>query len=275
MTHNAAVTLFSSDGRKLYYLMRSGQSPDLELWVTDLASSKSEPVLPGHSVELGGITNDRNYALSKDGKQIAFVKKVENDISHLWLASTDHRSSPRQIPSSEDEDSPFFLPQGDVIFRSTDNGRNFLYRMRTDGSGRRKIDPEPIFDFFATSPDGRWAAIQTKGPDNEHAYSVVAYPVEGGHSVRLCNSLCWGGWDTTGKFFYLMFGGDQNTYVLPVSAARGLPDLPAEGVVGGADLKSISKGTVIPRHVDSGTGPDSYSYTQGTTQRNIYRIPLP
>ncbi len=98
-----------------------------------------------------------NYAVSKNGKQIAFAKKDEIGISHLWLAAPDHRSSPRQIPSTVNEDSP-----------------------------------DPIFDFFATSPDGRWAAVQTKGPDDEHPYTVVAYPVEGGRSVRLCNSLCWG-----------------------------------------------------------------------------------
>jgi hypothetical protein len=247
----------------------------MELGDIDLASRKNERVLPGYSVEPGGITNSMNYAVSKDGKQIAFAKKDEHDVSHLWLATTDHRSSPRQVPSTANEDFPFFLPQGDVIFRSIENGRNFLYRMRPDGSGRQKIDPEPIFDFIATSPDGRWAVVQTKGPDEQHPYSVIAYPVEGGQSVRLCNSLCWGGWNTGGKFFYLMFGGDQHTYVLPVSASRGLPDLPAKGVVGGADLKTINIVAVIPHHFHSATGLDSYSYTEESTQRNIYRIPLP
>jgi hypothetical protein len=240
-----------------------------------MATRNTERLLTGYSVEVGGITNAANYAISEDGKEIAFAKKDQNDISHLWLAATDHRSAPRQILSTENEDSPFFLPDGDLIFRSIESGLNFLYRMRSDGSGRHKIDPDPIFDFFATSPDGRWAAIQTKGPDDAHPYSVVAYPVAGGQSVRLCNSLCWGVWDIHGRFFYLMFGGDPSTYVLPVSTARGLPDLPAEGVVGGADLRAIDKVTVIPHHLDSASGPDSYSYTQSNTQRNIYRIPIP
>jgi hypothetical protein len=68
-------------------------------------------------------------------------------ISHLWLGATDHRSAPREIPSSENEDSPFFLPNGDLIFRVGEGNLNFVYRMKQDGTARNKVVADPIFDL--------------------------------------------------------------------------------------------------------------------------------
>ena len=223
-----------------------------------------------------GFTS-KNYAISKDGKQIVFAKKDQNGISHLWIALADRRSPPRQVPSTSSDDSPSFLPDGDVIFRAIEGGGAFLYRSRPDGTNRRKVVPDPIFDFFGTSPDGRWAVAQAKAPDDQHQHYFVAFPAEGGQAVRLSNSLVLMGWNTNGFHFYLTFGasGFRNSYVLPVLPARGLPDLSAEGVLGGDDLKTIPRVQTIPHAVDSMISADSYSYTRQTTRRNIYRIPLP
>jgi predicted phage-related endonuclease len=64
--------------------MRSGQNPEVELWVTELASGKIEPALPGSTVESRFTSG--NYAVSRDEKRIVFAKKRQNGISHLWLA---------------------------------------------------------------------------------------------------------------------------------------------------------------------------------------------
>ena len=69
--------------------------------------------------------------------------------------------------------------------------------------------------------------------------------------------------------------GDLNTYMLPVSTARGIPNFPAGGITTGADLKADKRVLVIQKEIESAAGPNYYSYTRQNTRRNIYRIPLP
>ena len=58
--------------------------------------------------------------------------------------SINRRSSPVHLASTATEDSPFFLPNGELVFRAIEGGSNFLYRMKGDGSDRRKIIPGRI-----------------------------------------------------------------------------------------------------------------------------------
>jgi serine/threonine protein kinase len=259
---------FSSDGKKLYYWMSIGQTNKAELWVREVASGRAERVLPGYSMN--------QYSVSQDGKQIAFAMVDQSGHSGLWVAHTDHRSSPLHIVSSAIEDSPAFLPDGDLLFRAVEGQTNFLYRMHADGSGRRKISPDRIFDFIALSPDGRWAIVQAVGPDKEHTYSVIALPVEGGPAVRLCLNTCIPNWDVREEFMYVSFLAqrDENTYALPIRRGSGIPSLPSTGIVGIEDLKKAKPAVVIPHIVDSVVTTSLYAYTRQSTRRNIYRIRL-
>jgi hypothetical protein len=195
----------------------------------------------------------------------------------LWLSPTDHRSSPRELFSTSSQDCPIILPNGELVFRSIEDGQRFLYRSKQDGTERRKIIPDPILEQYSVSPDGRWVVAPTKGVDAEHQYVLTAYSLEGGASILLCTSYCTGRWDTGGKFFYLNFlaSGNGSTFMLPVNAARGIPNLPPEGVATGDALKGDKRLIVIPQQIDSAMGPNHYSYTRHETRRNIYRIPLP
>jgi eukaryotic-like serine/threonine-protein kinase len=281
---NASGSSFSRDGSKLYYLMESGQSPGRELWVTELASGRSERVLAGYSIGPGFLTG--GYAISQDERRIAFSMKDQHGISHLWVAPLDLRSPPQQLPSPSSEDTPYFFPDGDLAFRATEGGLNFLYRMHPDGSARKKVIPDPILDLFGVSPDGRWIVASAKSQDEDHTAATMAYSLEGAQPVRLCNLLCLAFWDAQEKYFYFQFpnSNDTNTYALSVSAARGLPDLPPNGVTEGTDLLNASRSSstksnkgvlVIPHGLESAASPALYSYTHETTRRNIYRIPLP
>jgi len=62
----------------------------------------------------------------------------------------------RPLAGATSEDSPWFLPNGDLLVRSTEGGQNFLYRISPDTGERRKITPEPVLDVYSVSPDGRW-----------------------------------------------------------------------------------------------------------------------
>jgi eukaryotic-like serine/threonine-protein kinase len=271
---NAFETLLSSDGKKLYYLSHISQSQEVELWVTELATGKRERLLEAFPVQ-NEISETGHYAVSKDGSQILFTRQDQTGVSHLWLVPADHRSPPRQLPSLANEDSPHFLPDGELLFRSTEGGLNFLYRERQDGTAREKIVSDPILDFHAASPDGKWVIAGAKVSDVENPNSVIAaYPVEGGASVRLCHTYCLCDWDVHGSFFYMTLpdSGDPNTYFLRLRAGSGLPDLPATGVVATSDLNSNKRARTVPHAIGSAAGLDIYSFTQFTVRRNIYRI---
>ena len=73
--------------------------------------------------------------------------KDKDGHTNIWIAPTSRRSSPVRITSAAVEDLPFFLPDGDLIFRAIEGGSSFIYRMKTDGTGRRKVISERILDI--------------------------------------------------------------------------------------------------------------------------------
>jgi len=279
---NATQPAFSPDGTKLYFLMANGQTTGFELWEKELASGKTERLLPGYSMD--------GYSVSQDGKQIAFAMTGEGDRSGLWVAPANRRSSPVRIASSANrpsasvrigtsamEDSPFFLPDGDLVFRAVDEGgTNFLYRVKSDGTDRRKISTEPVFDLVAISPDGQWAVAVAQAADPEHTVSTKAYPLAGGDPVPLCGDYCVPMWDVRGEFFLVnyVFNDKENTYVLPLRHGTELPKLPAAGIARMEDITNAKPTAVIPHIVSSAVSPSVYAYVQLTTRRNLYRIPL-
>jgi eukaryotic-like serine/threonine-protein kinase len=272
---NAIAPSLSSDGKSLFYLMSNGQTPGYELRARDLTSGKTESLLPGYFIETDYFF--RGYSVSRDGKEIAFVRKDQSGHPSIWVAPTNRRSSPLRISSETAiEDSPFFLPDGDLVFRSIEGSSNFLYRMKADGTGRRKISSQPVFDAFSVSPDGRWLFAASRGPDQENTAQATAFAVDGSRSVPVCLGYCQFTWDLTGKFVYLYFPSlHEGTYPLPVLPDTGLPKLPPAGIARIEDLTSAKAAAPIPQTVESALSPSVYAYTRRNIRRNLYRIPLP
>jgi Tol biopolymer transport system component/predicted Ser/Thr protein kinase len=272
---SAFHTTFSNDHKHLYYLKRSGAAGVAELWRSELTSGQSERMLPGYEIEVG--TESMNYGVSPDESHIVFTRKDEQGISHLWIAPTDRRTSPKRLDSKESEDSPAFMANGDLIYRCSMNG-NYLCSKRADGSGAKKLLEEPILDFFAVSPDGKWAMIGEKeSHDEEHPYRMLAYRLADGSKTPLCRSICTGGWDFSGGYLYLTFLGQtgERTSFVPMTSHGELPKLPMGPVVAGEELSGIAGIKVAPRWVESALSPDVYSFTHSTNHRNLYRIPVP
>ena len=143
------------------------------------------------------------YSVSRDGKEVVFSMKDQDGHTNLWIAPTSRRSSPVRIFSAAVEDLPFFLPDGDLIFRAIEGGSSYIYRMKPDGTGRRKITSERILDISAVSPDGRWVAAGSPNSDEEHPAGMKAFPVDGGISVPLCIDYCHVTWDAAGRYALL------------------------------------------------------------------------
>ena len=273
---NAFGTSISWDGKSLYYLMQSGQNPGLDLWSTELATGKTEQVISSSAIRPGASLG-YSYSISHDDKQVAFPMRDQGGVSHVWLGSTDHRSSPRELASTTSQDSPFFLPNGDLALRVTEGEHNFIYRVSQDGAERRKVTSDPILDINAISPDGRWAVATAKVTNDEHPAAVKAYPLDGGPAVPLCAAFCQPHWDISGKFLFLALPrrGQPTTYLLPVNLARGIPNFPAEGINSGEELKGEKGLILIPQEIESASGSRYYSYTRQNVRRNIYRVPIP
>lgn len=274
---DAFNTTFSTDGTKLFYLKRAGENGAAELWSTELTSGRNDRVVPGYRIDATFPDYYASYAVTQDGNRVAFVKRDDKGISHLWIASTDHRTSPQQLASVENEDSPMFLPNGNLVYRSSEGGKNYIYTRQPDGSGRKKLLEQAILDLTAVSPNGRWILVfQKDDADKDHPYRTLAYPNGVGKPVMMC-AACLVNWSVDGKYLVLQFGLPPNslsqTYFLPVSGERELPDLPPGGLGGPEDLRK-SNGGMVPPKVDSMLGPEKYSYTVSNIRRNIYRIPI-
>jgi DNA-binding winged helix-turn-helix (wHTH) protein/Tol biopolymer transport system component len=263
---------FSSDGKRLYYLLRHGspESPN-ELWRADLNSGSSEAVMPGVSM--------REYDISSDETEVVFTTQPAGQASQLWIASLNRSAPPRMIGATG-EVQPHFGPDGQVLFRLADGNAFYLAKMGHDGSGRAKIFPSPILDLHGVSPDGRFAILGLPyRPDNPSRGHDIAFPLEGGPTRNLCDG-CPISWSPDGKYLCLGVAPPSQanpagqTLVIPVSPGETFPRWPAQGI------QSLTDGLAIPgtRVVNqSNIGPglgSTYAYVKPTVHANLFRIPL-
>jgi hypothetical protein len=258
---------FSPDDTKVYYLVRrSGGATflDGEFWVADLASGRSELVLPGFTIA--------SFDVSDDGTRVVFAA-ADGGKPRLWIASLTGAFAPRKI-SEADDDHPLFAPNGEIVFRGSEGGANFVYAMKEDGTGRRKIVPTPVLALNGISPDGRFILAYARVDGDNVTVGVLAFPTAGGSAVRVCDT-CKVSWSRDGRRWFLT-EDDHRTYVIALHENSGLPDLPATGIRSADDLKTLPVLDIIEQPSVAHAHDDStYAFVRSTVQRNLYRIPLP
>ncbi len=212
-----------------------------------------------------------SYSVSRDGKTVAFAMTDHNGHANLWVAPTNRRSSPVKLTTTGTEDSPLFLPDGDLVFRALEGGSNFLYHMKADGSDRHKIIDERITEAISVSPDGKWLVVGATGPDEEHNTVTKAFSADGSKSVMLCPGYCLLRWDTAGNYAYLNFSRlREANWALPTQRDSQIPKLPLSGIARREDLVDMKNATQIPEVVDSAISPSVYAFTR----RNIRRTSI-
>jgi len=279
----ATLVSFSSDGKKLYYLVRSGpQRAHLigELWAVELASGRRERILPDFSVT--------HYNVSRDGRTVVFSALDAAGKSGIWLASLDRRFTPRQITSSN-EYWPSFGRQGEILFVGEEGKSKFLYRMKEDGTERQKTMQDEVLYLVSISPDGDWAVAWVPVPGQGGSSAVFAYPTRGGAPIRICDvcTSVWSeraaaavAWSPDGKFFYVSFqyfpGINQGkTFVIPLRQGQTMPPLPKQGIKSERDLTSLPGVRVIgEKDVFAGPNPSAYAFRRLAYSSNIYRVRL-
>jgi serine/threonine protein kinase/Tol biopolymer transport system component len=267
---NSEFPQFSADGKSLYFLLENGESHAHELWVEELETGKSERILPGYSMT--------TYAVSGDGKTVAFSMTDDNGRSSLWIAPTSRRTSPVKLTSTgASEDFPGIRPNGEIVFRANEGGANYIYRINPDGSGRRKVSEARVLDVHGISPDGKWYIGVTPISSGEGDLATATFPVEGGDPVTVCaREYCDVFWDSAGKFIYVephqLFDG---TIAVPLARDSEVPKLPAAGATKPEDLTGV-KGSVSTReYIEAALSPTEYALTRRVTRRNLYRVPIP
>jgi eukaryotic-like serine/threonine-protein kinase len=264
---------FTADGKRLLYLVRKGASS--ELWVAELDSGRSEPLLPGFAVALVGAGSRVSYDISPDSRQVVVVSSDSGGKLRLWLAPLDRRSTPRQIPNIEGE-QPLFGATGEVFFRRIEGTSAFLYRVNEDGGGLRKALDIPVVGVNGASADRKWLVLGARVGGG-----LVIFPVNGGAPLIAklpgTTRLAWSG-DGRHLFVVRRAGTNSsgNSYALPLAAGHLVPDSIVNGLPSEQEILKLPGARMIPSgDVAPGPTADLYAFTRESLHRNLYRIPVP
>jgi eukaryotic-like serine/threonine-protein kinase len=265
---NAAEPKFTPDGRKLCYRIVAKAPNSLQftreagpLWLADLESGRSSPLVSDFPVLA--------YDISFDGRQVVLEAEDREGKPRLWLTTFDHQLPPRQIPNVEGRQASFG-PAGEVFFRGEDG---FVYRVQADGKELRKAFEQPILILKGVSPDGKWIVGWSRLADGDAA--TQAFPIDGGSPVLVSGWIYWR-WAPGANSLSIAHTPEGQSYIIPLPPGQALPAIPAGGFRSEEDMarlpgaRKTDELMVIP-----GPSLDVYAFYRSTTQRNLYRIPVP
>ena len=263
---------FTPDGKRLLYQVRKGASS--ELWVAELDSGRSEPLLPGIALTTPGAGALGGYDISPDGRQIVVASPDTGGKVRLWLSPLDRRSPPRQIPNVEGE-QPLFGPTGEVFFRRLEGTSAFVYRVQQDGGGLRKVLDSAVIGMMGASPDRNLLVIGSHASGGD-----VIFRVDGGAPIntQLLGPIVFG-WTGDRKHLFVEDTSERNlakAYVFPVTPGHPLPESIIHGLPSEEEILKLPGVRVIAlAGVVPGATADIYAYTRESVQRNLYRVPIP
>jgi Tol biopolymer transport system component len=257
----------SADGKRVYYLLRRTGAPGVvELTAVDIASGKTDRLLPDFSV--------LDYDIANDDQHVVFTAADGQGERQVWIASLDRRSAPRLV--ARQADHPSFVESGRIAFRSLEGHVNFIDVVSADGTNRGRLTDVPVVELRARSPDGLWLIALSARGDN--MARTIAIPVTGGPPRLICNESCKVAWSPDGRRFFMwkgFFAGSRPLVVVPIPPGKTFPDFPAdqrEAFEAWATLPAaerLEQDDFVPS-----ADPATYVLTRSTELRNLFRIPL-
>jgi serine/threonine protein kinase/Tol biopolymer transport system component len=269
----------SADGKKLYYIVRTAGgllTPYGGLWVTNLESGKRERLLPDFQMW--------HYNISRDGKRVVFAAPKATGRQGVWLAALDGSSAPRQLTSAF-AFTAFFGADGEVFYSILETqDTSAVYRVKEDGSNLRKAIPNPAYYMNDISPDGKYIAVSVPASAQETGTgATMVYPLNGDAPVTVC--ICGNrapdapqpvSWSQDGKLFYISMVGGQAVYAIPLRAGQVVPPLPPGGIHSAEEAARLPGAKLLPAQGEfPGPNPSLYAFPKFTSQRNIFRVPVP
>ena len=265
---------FTPDGKRLLYTLFKGESNRSELWVANLDSGITEPLLPGFLIGIGGTAAPRApYDISPDGQRVVVETTDAEGKSRIWIASLDRKSPPRPIPNVEG-DGPLFAANDEIVFRARQGDYGFAFRVRSDGTGLRKASEHPVIETIDISPDGQWLIVYAR-PSKESAGATLALPLDGGSPLQLYGNSTHARWSADATRLFLTISS-RNTYAIPLRRGQRFPPMPPGGFQSEEAIAALP-GVRVIAGPEATPGPklDQYAFTRETVQRNLYRVPLP
>jgi len=258
---------FSATNHRIYYLLRRDITTR-ELWVTDLLTGKSEPLVTGFDIVRYDVKLDETQAV---------IAADSGGKKALWLVSIGEKAAPKQIAAEGDH--PFFRPNGEIVFQGVEGKKNYLYKISADGSRAEKVTSSEISTTRSVSPDGEWAMVfvPTEQANTKH----LVIPISGGEPKQLCAGACIAKWSPDGRLLKITFSVFEipekgETFIVPLAPGEMLPPLSPSGLRSGADLQELPGVRRIPNEaITISTDPGTYAYVKTTLNQNIYRIALP
>ena len=138
----------------------------------------------------------------------------------------------------------------------------------------QKALEQPIALLSAVSRDGRWIVAWSFLPDNE-GMALQAFPLGGGPPVTIAAHAAFN-WSPGGDSVSVSGGPipDNRSYIIPLTPGEAFPRIPAEGFRSEEEIAQLPGARRIDALTVPGPSPDVYAFYRGTTQRNLYRIPL-
>jgi hypothetical protein len=272
---SASQPTFSADGRRIYYLLQKANSAgSIELWVRDLASGKSDPVLTGQNIV--------DYDISPDQKNVVFTVRTGGGATSIFMAALDRGSAPHLL--TKDGDNVTFAGAKDVVFRQLGEKAGYLARINTDGSGIEHVTETPIAGKMGASPDGEWV-VGAGLTETSKLPGTYAISLRDGSRRDLCTGACLVKWSLDRKFLFLTpsrsTADDKNsastsarTFVIPLPRGLGGVAIPKAGFNAASDQELNGIRVIGQEQVSPGVDANTYAYTAAEFQGNLFRIPL-
>lgn len=269
------TSVFSADGKKLYYLVRAGVARGFssgELWMTDLADGSRERLFPGLSIT--------SYDVSPDGERVVFAAVGQDGKSRIWLARLDRRTPPAVLPPPPGALGPVFGSGDIVYYRGLEADIWYIFSLNVRTGNVSKFVAETAVNSPAVSPDRRWLLTTVPVAEKNSTTVQKAFPTAGGSPITICAG-CFLRWprDQRHLFFSRWEGssdGSVSTYVIELAPGRALPDLPPGGISSAADLRRLRAVRVLDGStIFPGPTASVYALERQSVQRNLYRVTLP
>ena len=121
---------WSPDSQKIVY--RSGRNNQTGIWISNRNDS-------GHTLITSGGT-DSFPAWSPDGQTIAFSRDAGGNVD-IYTVNIDGSNLLRLTDTPGHDTLPAYLPNGDLVFRTTRSGSWSIWKMKGDGSEQVEIIP--------------------------------------------------------------------------------------------------------------------------------------
>jgi hypothetical protein len=260
---------FSADEKRVYYLLRQNPTTSFtELRAIDLATGRSDRRLLDMSVE--------DFDVSRDEREIAYTTVASDGKSEIWLAPLDHHESAHLV--ARDGDQVSFGPNDELIFRDLDGARNFLTRVRKDGTGRARVTDVPILGKGMISPDRTWVLAGSPDAAGHGSALMTAIPLGQGEPRLICKLFCRPFWSPDGRFLYVDTAPGAppgRTLQYPIAQGQSLPDMPADMPLDDLD-RALNLGVPLIKRTQftPSRDPMMYVFVMRELRGNLFQIPL-